>query len=71
MNINKIKINFKELALNDLGPLQVLEYSVEIQPELKSTLSLMVHDDKQQSGLCVSSPLRVHYSAMYFARPRD
>ena len=69
MNINKIKINFKELALNDLGPLQVLEYRVEIQPELK--LSLMVQDDKQQSGLCVSSPLRVHYSAMYFARPRD
>lgn len=71
MNINKIKINFKELALNDLGPLQVLEYRVEIQPELKSTLALMVQADKQQSVLCVSSPLRVHYSAMYFARPRD
>ena len=67
MNINKIKINFKELASNtlnidkarprqrkemgkivvrpvllaiwDLGPLQLLEYRVEIQPELKSSLS--------------------------------
>ena len=69
--MGKIVVRPVLLAIRDLGPLQLLEYRVEIQPELKSSLSLMVQEDKQQSVLCVSSPLRVHYSAMYFARPRD